>query len=485
MLSKLAVLVALTGLSLSLPVPSLPSAPPLGSKMHSGYITVDAQSDRQLFYFFVESASLTPATAPVILWLNGGPGCSSLGGLLSENGPYFAQSSGLTLNPNSWHLQAHVIYLESPAGVGFSFSRNASDYTVGDARTARDSVAFLNGFFDQFPQFLTNEFYVAGESYGGHYVPGLALAVVKFNAGASRKINIRGHLVGNAWTHAAIDNAGCIDMWEGHALISSETADEVRLTCDFGQIGPLMARVTTADPTRCTAALNRATQERGSINIYQIYETLCNGDNFGNAQGKRLLEHIARSEAPHGTRELAKSLLSASRGRVDVRSSSSSAPSPVPNPLAPNCADSYLSAYLNRKDVQQAINVDGPVDWHMCSPVLNYSYTDLLSSMVPTYIELMDYAATNDYRALVYSGDVDGIVPQPGTRHWIRSEMPLNLTRPWAPWVVDGNVAGYVTVYNGGKFSFATVRGAGHMVPGTQPRRASEMLRRYLAGGVQ
>ena len=82
-------------------------------------------------------------------------------------------------------------------------------------------------------------------------------------------------------------------------------------------------------------------------------------------------------------------------------------------------------------------------------------------------------------RILVYSGDVDAIVPVIGTRRWIESLL-LPVLRPWHQWRAQGQVAGFEVVYEG--LTFATVRGAGHMVPYTQPARAAALFRRYLHG---
>jgi serine carboxypeptidase-like clade 2 len=85
-----------------------------------------------------------------------------------ENGPLWINKDGATLrkNPSSWNRVANVIYLESPAGVGFSTSNVTSDYTVGDARTAMDAYIFLVKWFAKFSQYQGRPFWVSGESYG-------------------------------------------------------------------------------------------------------------------------------------------------------------------------------------------------------------------------------------------------------------------------------------------------------------------------------
>jgi carboxypeptidase C (cathepsin A) len=83
--------------------------------MYTGYITIN--NGKHMFYWFVESQGPNPANDPVVLWLNGGPGCSSLLGLMAENGPFYPdENNNLALNPYSWNLFANMLYLESPAG---------------------------------------------------------------------------------------------------------------------------------------------------------------------------------------------------------------------------------------------------------------------------------------------------------------------------------------------------------------------------------
>jgi serine carboxypeptidase-like clade 1 len=148
-------------------------------------VTVDEGSGRRLFYYLVTSER-DAAADPVVLWLNGGPGCSSLDGFVYENGPFnFERGSdpgglpNLELNPYSWSKVSNVVYLDSPAGVGMSYSLNKSDYTTGDLKTAADAHTFLLKWFELYPEFQSNPFYMSGESFAGIYIPTLADEVVK------------------------------------------------------------------------------------------------------------------------------------------------------------------------------------------------------------------------------------------------------------------------------------------------------------------
>lgn len=124
-----------------------------------------------------------PVKDPVVLWLNGGPGCSSMLGMLYENGPlmFKKNTTEMYINKNAWNQKANVIYLESPSGVGFSIGKSKSDLIANDTTTAHENLLALKLFFIKFPSFKKNDFYITGESYAGIYIPTLARAVLDSN----------------------------------------------------------------------------------------------------------------------------------------------------------------------------------------------------------------------------------------------------------------------------------------------------------------
>lgn len=88
---------------------------------------------------------------------------------------------------------ANILFLESPAGVGFSYSNRTSDYVTGDKQTAVDTYTFLANWLERFPEYKTRDFFIAGESYAGHYVPQFAQLVLHNNKNASQTvINLKG-----------------------------------------------------------------------------------------------------------------------------------------------------------------------------------------------------------------------------------------------------------------------------------------------------
>jgi len=100
---------------------------------------------------------------------------------------------------------ANVLFLESPAGVGFSYSNTSADYDhTGDKSTAKDAYVFLINWLERFPQYKTRDFYITGESYAGHYVPQLAYTILLNNKFSPQNINLKGIAVCSNITAADI-----------------------------------------------------------------------------------------------------------------------------------------------------------------------------------------------------------------------------------------------------------------------------------------
>ncbi len=121
------------------------------------------------FWFF--EARNDPDSAPLALWLNGGPGCSSMIGLFQENGPcqFYNNDTTPSLNPYSWNEYANMLYVDQPIGTGFSYGTETVNGTVAAAPFV---WKLIQAFFAQFPQYQCRDFGLFTESYGGHYGPG-------------------------------------------------------------------------------------------------------------------------------------------------------------------------------------------------------------------------------------------------------------------------------------------------------------------------
>ncbi|KAK4478351.1 hypothetical protein RD792_017641, partial [Penstemon davidsonii] len=219
-------------------LPGQPKTSPNISQF-SGYITVNEDHGRALFYWFFEAQS-QPIKKPLLLWLNGGPGCSSIGyGAAVELGPLRVGKNGdfLEFNQHSWNKEANLLFLESPIGVGFSYTNTSSDLTkINDGFVAEDSYNFLVNWLKRFPQFKNHEFYISGESYAGHYVPQLAELVYERNKNKKKYpyINLKGFIVGNPETNDYFDYKGLLEYAWSHSVISDQDYSVAKRAQNYG-----------------------------------------------------------------------------------------------------------------------------------------------------------------------------------------------------------------------------------------------------------
>ncbi|EER15697.1 conserved hypothetical protein, partial [Perkinsus marinus ATCC 50983] len=170
------------------------------NQVHGYY---NGSGERRLFFWLFESRS-DPSQDPLILWLNGGPGCSSMIGLFSENGPcrLNEDGNGTKLNPYSWNTRANLLFVDQPAGAGFA---EGPPVTNGSFGAADDLYLALQGFFAEHSQYKDRDFYITGESYAGHYIPAIAHKIWRENTkGDKPNINLRGLAIGNGWMNAEI-----------------------------------------------------------------------------------------------------------------------------------------------------------------------------------------------------------------------------------------------------------------------------------------
>nr|AFK43035.1 unknown [Medicago truncatula] len=415
----------------------LPGQPKnVGFEQYSGYVTVNEQSGRALFYWLIEAPlNRGPNSRPLVLWLNGGPGCSSIAyGASEEIGPFRIRPDGksLFLNRYAWNNLANILFLDSPAGVGFSYCNKTTDlYTFGDQKTAEGAYIFLVNWFERFPQYKHREFYIAGESYVGHYVPQLAQIVYQRNKGINNPtINFKGIMVGNGVTDDYHDYVGTFEYWWTHGLISDSTYRILRIACDFGS--------SLHPSVQCFQALRVAVAEQGNIDPYSIYTPPCNNT---------------------------ASLRSGLNGRY-----------PWMSRAYDPCTERHSDVYFNCPEVQKALhaNVTGiPYIWKTCSDIVGNYWTDSPLSMLPIYHELINAGL----RIWVFSGDTDSVVPLTATRYSIDA-LKLPTIINWYPWYDSGKVGGWSQVYKG--LTLVTIRGAGHEVPLHKPREAFILFRSFL-----
>ncbi|KAI1294680.1 Lysosomal protective protein [Halotydeus destructor] len=433
---------------------------------YSGYLKT-ASSNRLLHYWFVES-SRSPQKDPLVLWLNGGPGCSSLAGLLTENGPFHIQPDGETvyMNNNSWNQVANVLYLESPAGVGFSYAIDG-DVETNDDQVAEDSLAAIKDFFVSYPQFASNDFYITGESYGGIYVPMLSVQVLR-NA---PEINFKGYAIGNGALDFDMLGDGLILFGYFHGLYGKTLFNELiqeccedgtSLTTGFGQSSKPSCSFVTSESAACQLVVSKvnAVISNNQLNVYNLYQD------------------CAPTSASTSNGLSANSRTFSSREKFDRKLMSRQLRSPAGNELndTPPCIDvSYVINYLRKPDVRQALHINSlSLPWDICSEDVGSKYQTLYRTMRPQMLELVN---SGKLRGLVYNGDVDMACNFLGDE-WFVDSLNLTLESDFQFWHYNGQIAGSVKHYKG--LIYATVKGSGHMVPTDKAGPAFELFSRFL-----
>ncbi|KAL5543219.1 hypothetical protein UlMin_010929 [Ulmus minor] len=429
-------------------IKALPGQPPVNFRQYSGYVTVDESQGKALFYWFFE-ATHNPANEPLLLWLNGGPGCSSVGfGEAQELGPFLVKEGpALKFNGYTWNRAANLLFLEAPVGVGFSYSNSSLD-GIGDTVTAWDSHTFLLNWLKRFPQFKNNEFYIAGESYAGHYVPQLAEVIFDENKKSTIEnyINFKGFIIGNALLDYDTDQNGMIDYAWDHAVISDGTYKAIKANCDFGTLNLTAA---------CMDSLQEYFDVYNIIDMYSLYTPTCPLPRPFAAS----LHTLKKAALHHPTSHSAFEIL---RG--------------IPAGYDP-CTVNYATTYFNRPDVQEALHANVtniPYAWTLCNNELSISWNDTTFSMLPTIRKLID----GGVRVWVLSGDTDGRVPVTSTRSTL-NKLGLKIAQDWTPWFNNREVGGWTINYEG--LTFLTVRGAGHQVPTFAPKRSLQIIKHFLA----
>ncbi|XP_010274881.1 PREDICTED: serine carboxypeptidase-like 34 [Nelumbo nucifera] len=424
----------------------LPGQPPVKFRQYAGYIPVDGIHGKALFYWFFEATS-HPQKKPLLLWLNGGPGCSSLGyGEAEELGPFLIQKGTpeLRFNKYTWNKAANLLFLESPVGVGFSYSNRSSDINeLGDTVTAKDSYMFLVNWFQRFPQYKSHDFYIAGESYAGHYVPQLAEVIYDANKKSAMEnyINLKGFMIGNALLDDDTDQTGMIDYAWDHAVISDRVYQDVKTYCNFSN---------SDQSNECNNALNEYFAVYDIIDMYSLYAPTCVNTKTTNKQRRRI-EGIAPK----------------SFSKFDPWHKKPAGYDP--------CVSLYSEVYFNRRDVQEALHANItniPYPWTHCSDVITF-WSDAPASILPIIKKLI----AGGLRIWVYSGDTDGRIPVTSTRYTLR-KLGLNTTEEWAPWYNNNQVGGWTIIYDG--LTFVTLRGAGHQVPTFVPKRSLQLIKHFL-----
>eukprot|EP00823_Brevimastigomonas_motovehiculus_P004991 TRINITY_DN343_c0_g2_i1.p1 TRINITY_DN343_c0_g2~~TRINITY_DN343_c0_g2_i1.p1 ORF type:complete len:497 (+),score=111.72 TRINITY_DN343_c0_g2_i1:59-1549(+) len=414
---------------------------------YSGFICSNKTTNNQLFFWYFPVQSEKPTTDPLILWLQGGPGASSLFGLFSLNGPITVLPDMKVIpKPFSWNNKYQMLYIDQPAGTGFSFyGNNKSGIVNTEERVASEMLEFLRQFFILFPELNPSPsvsvsasasasvpFYIAGESYGGHYAPAIAHAIHLFNkkSPSSLQLPLTGIILGDPWSDAESQIPHDADYLYNTGMVSEKQREIIK------------QYMIQAEKYRAAGDFPKAF---GFWNEIWADYSLPHSSYFTNCTGSTYTENIAQTEF-----------------NMDA------------------VAFRFLFA---KASFRKAIHVGA----------LQYGGRDVYG----TFVQSGDFFASikplmsvllENYRVLVYNGNLDALCNAPGVDAFVASivwsgqtELLNSNRKIWKVSTEDAEVAGFVRQARNGNVARAIVRNAGHMTPLDAPRACQDMIIRFIS----
>lgn len=428
-------------------------------KQISGYL--DIREDAHLWFILYESRS-QPRKDPLVMWLNGGPGCSSSTGMLFELGPcnIADQGESLEYNKYSWNSKANLLFLDQPLQVGYSYS-DSGEVIDNSVKSAEDVYAFLQLFLTRFPKYAELPFTVAAESYGGHYAPHIGAEIHKKNKELAESaatssatprvhVNLESLMIGNGLTDPAVQFLSVPDF------ACSEKNKYRLFEPDSETCESLYSKANT-----CGTLMQQC--ERFQSRIVCVPAALyCWGSLYGPVQDLGVNMYDVRMKCD---REVDGDLCYPQMG--------------------------YIETLMNKPAIKKQLGVPSSVEFQSCNMELNQQFMMQGDSMVNS-AALLPPLLEDGVRVLIYAGETDFMCNAMGNHDWVldfpnafheeinnATEVPLytfakGIKPKRAGWVVKaGDHAGNLT--------FAWIENAGHMVPHDQPAVALNMLNRWVA----
>ncbi|KAF2261355.1 alpha/beta-hydrolase [Lojkania enalia] len=424
------------------------------SLQYTGWLDVGS---KHIFFWYFESQN-SPSEDPLLLWLTGGPGGSGMIGLMQELGPCLINEhgNGTIYNKYGWSKNANIIFVDQPAGVGFSYVEKGIPLPGTSFTAAEDMHHFLQIFVhDIFPDLLERDFHITGESYAGHYVPALGAQIVTQNFFYPKRpqINLKSIFVGNGYV-SPLDTA--FGYWETLCTtnpgVDSPIFNSTR--CD----------IMAANLPRCME-LSRICYQHPDPAICQAAETVC---------WKGVIEHYDGESGPGG------------RNRFDI-----TYPCETRDELC-YAEIPRIGEYLNLPWVWDALQVPKAVkSYSVVSEEVALAFTltsDLGISTQPQVLLLLE----NGIDVLFYQGNLDLACNTAGNLQWASSMpwkgQPAFVAQPKHIWKDGDKEIGWfkeVKTKMGSNdkettFAISTVDGAGHLVPFDKPREALALVTRWL-----
>ncbi|KAK5644824.1 hypothetical protein RI129_006124 [Pyrocoelia pectoralis] len=387
-------------------------------KSYSGYFTVNENFNSNLFFWFFPS-EVDYEEAPVILWLQGGPGTTCMAGVFLEHGPFMVQLD-LTLKQREsrWTKNHSLIYIDNPVGTGYSFT-DPNTYAQNQTIIGDHLYTALIQFFQLFPEIQKNPFYVMGESYAGKYVPAVSYTIHKRNPTTKFKINLQGLAIGNGF---------------------SDPVHQMKYGEYFFQLGLIDTNEKKEVEARERHIIDLIHDENWEEAYFSFSNLIYNGND-----SETLFTELT---GYNNTSDLLEEFLTGNSEMLD---------------------------YITLGDVMSALHVSSNHTFRG-QVVIQNLIPDFMQSVASWISELL-----NSYRVLIYNGQLDVIVPYIGTVNYLTnlnfsgSDLYKNVSR--GKWWVNDKLAGYVKC--AGNLTEVLVRNSGHMVPVHQPMICLDLISKF------
>lgn len=409
------------------PTSTTPLFPKEALPAQSGYLpitTSPSSSNSSIFFTFYEAqcSLASPSLTPLIVWLDGGPGCSSMLGNFFVVGPFFVSGRQPTLHPNpySWNRLFGLLFLDNPIGTGFSIAASPSDIPRDQETISDHLYVALQSFLSSNPSFKSRPVYIAGESYAGKYVPALACRILmqqKYRAVSSdERINLQGVAIGNGLIHPVTQVATIADMAYFAGLVNSRQRDRL---VDLQNVA---VRLTREEKwMEATVARNKVLD--WLQNVTQI----------------ATLSDLTKKK-PYESE--------------------------------------MVGVFLNKEEVKEALGAAKELVWEECNDVVKGAMQEDVMKSVKFMMEEL----VRESRVLLYQGIFDmrdGVASFEAwmkEMEWAGTERFLEAER--RVWEVEGKVAGYVQRW--GPLTHVVVSGAGHLAPADQGASTQAMIEDWV-----
>ncbi|KAG0504912.1 hypothetical protein M758_N010900 [Ceratodon purpureus] len=393
-------------------------------------LDVNTPTASSMFFLYYEALEPTDelSKTPVVLWLQGGPGCSGLIGNFGELGPWrVGEDMELHKNTAPWNRRFGLLFIDSPAGTGFSVAPSLDAIVLNQYQVARDLYKTLDIFFRD-PGYRSRPLYVTGESYGGKYVPALGYYIMVVTEqlrlkGEQPNFQLQGVAIGNSLTHPIVQvqtvgstayNMGLVDR-DQKQVLDDLAQKSVELILKKDWLGAVVVRETLLELLRDMSGLATLSDVRRSVGYFRT------------------------------------------ANKTD-----------------------YLSPFVNLETVKEALGANVNITWEQCNdPVNEKMQVDVMKST-----KWMVEALLPQLPVLLYQGQFDIQDGVASNEAWMRTIVWGNSNAFWASkrsvWKENGKLAGYVRTHE--NLSHVVIAQAGHLVPTDQNFRAQRMIEAWIYG---